>query len=469
MSTSVAQIDQWRGCLTEHQNLEFKEAKTQFDNRRLYEYCVALANEGGGHLVLGVSNSPPRTVVGSSAFNDLTAIASKVFDVLGFRVEFEEVLHPDGRVVVVSVPPRPRGTAYHLDGRYLMRSGEALVPMSEDRLRMIFSEGAPNWLEERATPPLDPQQVIEMLDTSGFFALLKLPYPPEQSGVIARLVGERLIDAVDGGYAIRRLGALLLAQRLDAFPEVARKSARVIVYNDISKINTKLEQIGAKGYAVGFRGMIRFIMSQLPQNEVVEDALRKEVKLVPEIAVRELVANALVHQDLAMSGTSVMIDVYSNRIEISNPGDPIVPVERFIDGYQSRNERMADLMRRFGICEEKSSGVDKVVAIAEAYQLPAPNFVVGHRRTSVIISGPKSFEQMDRDERVRAAYQHCALKWVMGERMTNQSLRERFRVPENRMASVSQVISASIDADLIKADDKAGTSRRYARYLPFWA
>lgn len=119
---------------------------------------------------------------------------------------------------------------------------------------------------------------------------------------------------------------------------------------------------------------MRFITSHLPQNEMIEDALRKEVKLVPEVVIRELAANALIHQDFTVAGTSMMVEIYSNRVEISNPGEPLVPVERFIDGYQSRNKRLADLMRRMGICEEKSSGIDRVVQAAEVFQLPAPDF-----------------------------------------------------------------------------------------------
>ena len=164
-----------------------------------------------------------------------------------------------------------------------------------------------------------------------------------------------------------------------------------------------------------------------------------------------------------MGGASVMIEIYSNRVEISNPGEPVVPVERFIDGYQSRNERLADLMRRMRICEEKSSGIDKVVNAAEVFQLPAPDFRSVHRRTVAIIFGPKDFEEMDRDDRIRACYQHCALKWVPSERMTNQTLRSRFHLPEAKSASVSQVIAATIEAGLIKADEKVGGSKRFAR------
>lgn len=261
----------------------------------------------------------------------------------------------------------------------------------------------------------------------------------------------------------------MLAKRLNDFPDIARKTPRVVVYTATSKLDTRLDQSGVKGYAVGFQGLVRFVMDQLPQNEVIEAALRREVKLVPEVAIRELVANALIHQDFTVSGASVMVEIYSNRVEISNPGEPLVPVERFIDGYQSRNERLANLMRRMGICEEKSSGIDRVVEAAEVYQLPAPDFRSGFHRTTITIFGPKSIEEMDREDRIRACYQHCALKWVMSARMTNQSLRERFRLPENKSQIVSQIIAATIEAGMIKLDVAVGTSRKFARYLPFWA
>jgi ATP-dependent DNA helicase RecG len=469
MTATPDQIDLWRSSASEHQRLEFKEAKTQFDNHKLYKYCVAIANEGGGQLILGVADDPQHSVVGTSAFNNPVEMAEKLFHTLGFRVDIDEVAHPSGRVLVFHIPSRPRGTAYHLDGAYLMRSGEGLVPMSEDQLRRIFAEGEPDWLEEPAIAGIDNQSVIELLDTESFFKLLKMPSPTERSGTIDRLVQERLIDREGDSFSIRRIGALLLARKLDAFTDLGRKAPRVVVYNGISKLETKLDQVGGRGYAVGFQGLIRFIMNQLPQNEVIEDALRKEVKLVPEITIREIVANALIHQDLMIGGVSSMIEIYSNRIEISNPGEPIVPVVRFIDGYQSRNERLANLMRRFGICEEKSSGIDKVINAAEVFQLPAPYFYVGHQRTISILYGPKPFDEMDRDDRIRACYQHAALKWVMSERMTNQSLRERFHLSEGKSAIISQIIASTIESGLVKQDEAAGQSRKFARYLPFWA
>ena len=120
---SVEQVDQWRQAKTETQNLEFKEAKNQYETKKLYKYCVALANEGGGHLLLGIADKLPREVVGTKAFENIIDITAKIFTVVGFRVDVNEVEHPDGRVLVFSIPPRPLGVAYHIEGTYLMRSG----------------------------------------------------------------------------------------------------------------------------------------------------------------------------------------------------------------------------------------------------------------------------------------------------------------------------------------------------------
>src|SRR5579872_4125118 len=335
MPISVDQIDLWRQVPTETEILEFKEAKNQFDNKKLYSYCVAIANEGGGHLILGIKNAPPRIVVGTNAFNNPAEMAEKIFRTLGFRVDISEVEHPDGRVVVFQIPARPRGVAYSIDGAYLMRCGESLVPMSQDVLRKIFAEGEPDWLEEPTLARLGPGQVLVLLDTPSLFRLLDLPYPATTDGVLEKLMAERLIDQQSGGsFSIRRIAGILLAKEIGIFPELARKAPRVIAYQGVSKVApTIIERVAVMGYAVGFQRLVKFVNSHLPQNEVIKDALRKEMKLIPEIAIRELVANALIHQDFTISGGSVMIEIYSNRLEISNMGEPVVPVERFIDGY----------------------------------------------------------------------------------------------------------------------------------------
>ena len=467
---SLETLDRWLAWAPESEHLEFKEAKQQFDQARLMRYCVALANEGGGHLVLGVTDKPPRRIVGTKAFRGLAEIRTRIFDTLRFRVEVEELAHPDGRLLVFEIPSRPVGTPLHYEGAYLMRVGDELVPMSPDQLRRIMDEGQPGWLEQSARENASPDEVVALLDTQSFFDLMQLPYPTTREGVLERLVQERLIEQRLSGWHISRLAALLLAKRLDAFPrELARKAPRVVIYAGTDKLETRDDKQDMRGYAVGFESLVDFVHSAAPQNRFVEQVVREEVKMFPRQAIRELVANSLIHQDFLATGASVMIEIFADRMEISNPGLPPINVERFIDEYRSRNERLAELMRRMGICEEKGSGIDKVVSAAEVFQLPAPDFRVNETRTTAILFAHQDFADMSKPDRVRACYQHCCLKYVNNQRMSNQSLRERFRLPESKAVTVSQVIGTAKDMGLIKTDESGTFSTRYARYLPFWA
>jgi ATP-dependent DNA helicase RecG len=466
-------LNHWLSAPVESEHLEFKEAKQQYDTVKLLRYCVALANEGGGYLVLGVTDKHPRRVVGSQAFpsaSSLNDIKARIVEKLRIRVETVELAHPDGRVLVFEVPSRLPGQALDYEGAYLMRAGDDLVPMTQDKLRRIFAEGQPDWFSQPAAQNVSADEVIALLDTQTYFDLSRLSYPTTRDAVLERLSGEGLIMRSTKGWTITNLAAILLAKRLDAFsPALARKAARVVIYEGADKTSTREDKPGIRGYATGFESLVDFVHSAAPLNRSIEQVVREEVKMFPKQALRELIANALVHQDFLSTGASVMIEMYADRVEISNPGVPPIQVERFIDEYRSRNERLADLMRRLGICEEKGSGVDKVVKAVEAFQLPAPDFRVGELRTTAVLFAYQDFSKMSKADRIRACYQHCSLMYVSNQRMSNQSLRERFGLPESRAATVSLVISAAKDAGLIKADESETTSTRYARYLPYWA
>jgi predicted HTH transcriptional regulator len=155
-------------------------------------------------------------------------------------------------------------------------------------------------------------------------------------------------------------------------------------------------------------------------------------------------------------------------VEITNPGAPLIPTDRFIDKVKSRNERLTDVMRRLGLCEEKSSGIDKVIRLVEAHQLPAPVFRASEDHTSVTLFAQKPFEEMSRSERLLACYQHACLCYVTQRKMTNQSLRERFNLPESKANTISQVIADAIKRGHVKSDDPENRSKKYAQYIPYW-
>jgi ATP-dependent DNA helicase RecG len=286
--------------------------------------------------------------------------------------------------------------------------------------------------------------------------------------VLEKLLDERLVARDNGHYHITNLGALLFAKNLTDFG-LARKATRVVKYKGKGKLHTEKDETLALGYGSGFRGVMTYVSGLLPSSEVIGAAIRREVLMYPPLAVRELVANAMVHQDLRDHGTHLTIDIYDDRLEICNPGLPTVATDRFIDSYKARNPLLASAMRRMGFCEDKGSGNDKVIDTCEAFQLPAPEFRINLNQTIAILYAHQDFGAMTRRGKIRATYQHCCLVYVTNQKMTNQSLRGRFIVPEGVRALVTRIIQETVKEGLIKLEDAAQKSRKFVSYVPFWA
>ena len=243
----------------------------------------------------------------------------------------------------------------------------------------------------------------------------------------------------------------------------------MIVYKGASRVVTKHEHEATRGYAAGFQRLLEYVNEQLPRSEEIGRALRRDVRLFPELAVRELVANALIHQDFTIRGTGPVVEIFEDRIEISNPGRPLIDTLRFIDEPPvSRNEDLARFMRRLNICEERGTGIDKVISEVELFQSPPPEFRVTENHTIAILYAPRKPTTMDRQDRVRACYQHACLRFVSNDIMTNASLRQRFGLAEKNAAAASRIIADTVAAGLVKAHDPESTSRKLSKYVPFW-
>lgn len=330
MSYYAEQIETWKTVKSENENLEFKEAKNGFDREKLFKYCVAISNEKGGHLVLGMADSVPRRCVGTNAFLDPTALKSDIRDKTRLNVDIFVESVDAKRILIIKIPSRPLGSAYDYKGAYLMRSGESLVSMTEDRLRAIFAEGQTEWGLKEIAQGVSGAHVLELLDYEVFEDFSQAVPVESISEKVARLEKTGLIVQSGDNFSITRLAAITLARNINDFPEISRKASRLIVYNGNDKLDTRHDVTGQKGYAAGFQGLVRLCMQHMPQNEVVQDALRKTVPLFPERALREVIANALIHQDLTETGVGPVVEIFKNRIEVSNPGVPVVPVDRLL-------------------------------------------------------------------------------------------------------------------------------------------
>lgn len=285
---------------------------------------------------------------------------------------------------------------------------------------------------------------------------------------MSKLEEEDIIVKRQSCFDITNLGAILFANDLSSFELLSRKKVRVIFYKGNNRINAIKEQLIKGGYAVSFEGLVEYIGANIPMNEEIGKALRRNIPMYPPIAIREFVANALIHQDFSIGGSSPMIEIFSNRMEITNPGKPLIDVFRFIDHTPiSRNEKLASLMRRMNICEERGSGIDRALVQCELAQLPAPDFQKEDLFTKVVMFSPMTLRQMDKEDKRRACYQHCCLQYLSGQKMTNESFRGRLNISNENYSMASRIISDTIKAGYIKLDD-ASTSKKYARYVPFW-
>lgn len=438
---------------------------------------ACLFNQTNGYLVFGVKDTV-QTIEGTTFKPSETKqkgqeLENWLHQYLDPRIDFRiyEFKYNDKDIVIFEIPAtlhqpvKFNREGYIRVGTYTRKLHE----FPEKEAKIWNKKTTKTFEEEIAKRNVTSDDVIQLLDTQAFFELLKLPYPTKREGVLQKLESEKFIKSISGKYQITNLGAILIAKNIDEFDSLARKAVRVIVYQGKNRVYTEREQVGKKGYAVGFEGMINWINSQLPANEEIGKAFRKEARMYPEIAIRELVANALIHQDFRESGTGTMIEIFQDRIEFTNPGLPLITTNRFIDEYQSRNEALASFMRRIGICEEKGSGIDKVIFQSELYQLPAPDFQAMEKHTKTIMFSFKELNDMDKNDKVRATYQHACLCYVSNEKMTNQSLRDRFKIEEKNSAIASRIIRDALQSNLIKEDDPDSRSRKFARYIPFWA
>lgn len=425
--------------------------------------------EDATHAILGTTFVPGRAKRGNQ---DLESWLVQVMQPrLHIRFHAGEV---DGQPVVALEIPAARDRPTAVNGRELVRVGSTNRtlrdnPEIERDLWRCF-ERTPFELQA-ALADQPAAEVLRLLDAVACFRLLNQALPSDRAEVMGALERERFVCRNDRGHwNVTNLGAVLFAVDMAAFPTVARKPLRIVVNRGRGRTEPERERMGRAGYAVDFAPAMEFLGAVLPRNEVIGSALRAEVPMYPDVALREIVANALIHQDFGVTGAGPMVEVFSDRVEVTNPGTTLGDIDRLLDqAPRSRNEALAAFMRRIGLCEERGSGVDRVVELTELYQLPPPRWEAVERSVRAILFAHREFREMDRAERVHACYLHACLQRVMGgQPMSNPTVRKRFGIEEKNSATASRIIKDALDEGRIKPYDP-NQGKRNARYLPHWA
>lgn len=379
----------------------------------------------------------------------------------------------DGKKLVVLIIQKASGQPVTFKKEPFIRVGSYTKPLRDypsmeaqlwDKLRLT------NFEKLAAKADLQKDDVFKLLDFACYFDLQNITLPSTQDGMLHYVLEDEIVIKQDNGlYTITNLGAILFAKKISDFPTVARKAVRIVQYEADTKLKILKEYNGTKGYAVGFEGLMGFLEALLPSEEVITETVRKTVTKYPMIALREIIANALIHQDFTVSGSSPLVEIFQSRIEVTNPGIPLVDINRFIDNPpKSRNETLSSLMRRLKMCEELGSGWDRIALECELKQLPAPKIMLYEENTKVILYSGLAFANIPREEKLWSCYLHACIKYLTHDGLTNSSMRQRFGLEDTASAQISRLIKDAVSEGLIKPFDE-NTAPKHMKYVPSWA
>lgn len=479
----VELVKQLIGHVSETQTIEFKDSNARFE--MIGRDIAALANsavvEGQdyAYMVWGVEDST-HAIIGTS-FDPLTAKRGNQELEIWLRVKLSSnaefrflSVDVDGKhVVVLRIWPAV-GYPVSFDNVEYIRSGTSTQPLQknsqrEQRLWDLTRSGA--FEDQIALRWLSRDEVLHKIDWARYFTQTGIPVPEGGSSILHYLVTDNIVKTLDSGqYAVTNLGALLFAANMDDFETVSRKAIRIIRYSGKDRIAATRSKIFLRGYA-DIDGVMDYIQALLPEQEVIDKGLRVTMNGYPELAIRELVGNMLIHQDLTIRGGGPLVEVFDDRVEFSNPGASLIQVPRLVnDPPQSRNPRLAELARRLHICEEAGSGWDKIIRSCELMQLPAPEIQESRGDAPsmrVRLMQRRPYRDLTVDERLQACYWHACLQYANGNALTNASLRERFGLSASSSSQISRLIADAISDRLIRPVD-ADAANKKMRYIPAW-
>ena len=382
------------------------------------------------------------------------------------------ILDYEGYSLLFVYIPEQSDKPVHLRGKDIYtsycRSAGQTVKMSRNQVKALIATSQGITFEEQvAKGELTKEEVLDLLDYKALYRILDKNLPKSEDSIIDRLTDYKLCKQTGDYWTISNLGAVLFSKNLQNFPNLVGHEVIVRKYVGANNRQLEFEQHVTFGYAVGFEWLVDFIMRNTSTEHI--DVKRKEIPKYPRVAIREFVANALVHQDFGITGMPVTIEIFSNRLSVTNAGAPLNDINRLIDlPPQSRNEQLAQMMFTLGVCERRGSGIDRAIAAVEEMFLPPVKFTKGEQHTRVFLYPQKSLKDMTKQEKISACYQHACLVYENGDRINNKSVRERFELSKNDSSVASRIISDTLESGLIKPADIETASKKYMTYIPYY-
>ncbi len=485
-SETMEIIYQLTGYPAETEWLEFKQSMN--NAQAVGKDISALANAAAYHerpyayKIWGVENES-RELVGTS-FKPLETKAQGNQDLEiwlrhqltpNANYEFITLQDEEKEFVVLKIaaaknhPVRFQSSTYIREGS----STTQLKPASEKEAELWRRLQQSDFEHGIARQSLSFEEVEELLDISSYFSLVRIQQPAQIESVLDALVRQELLIRQDDGLlSITNLGAILIAKRLSDFPSLRKRRLRFVRFLGNGKTDIIEDVFFEKGYALTLPEAQDRIIAASDQQDIQEGAFRRIRSTFPERAVRELLSNLVIHQDLNDNTQSPEVHLFNNRIEFTNPGTMLVPRDRIVNAQpKTRNAALVNILRQMDLCEEEGTGWDRIIEDCEARHIMAPAISSEEGSgTQVILYAGSPYQKMTKKERMAAAYWHACLMVTQFSALTNTSLRERFGLSseQKNIVSISRLIRECCNEGLIREEDP-DAGNRSMRYLPSWA
>lgn len=466
----------------EEEWLEFKHNNEDPD--QIGQYLSALGNaaalheKDAGYLIYGINNATheiegtkfdPSTAKkgGESLENYLAHMLSPNARFVFYSLEIE-----DAHVIVGSIdkasfyPLSFAGTEYIRIGANKKKLRE--FPESERFLwRAISIE---RFELDPAARNLTIEGVTKLLDLSIYYALQGKPYPARLEDISVDLTRDHILKPQDDGrYIITNAGALSIGRDFGNFPSIQNKLIRVILHDGEYLTSFVGEKEFVKGYACCFEDIVDYIDERSGKKEIIDGAIRHSERPFPLLSIREMLGNAMIHQDLTSAGTYIIVHVFPSRIEISNPGKLLCDINRTIDAIPKvRNEILGNILRKMKIVEEQGSGYDRIEESCAKALVPSVLVQTDEDYTVAKLFARHGYREFDSADLIRTCYTFACLRHFNGLEVTNKAIRERFGIDERNAALASRILKATEETGKIKKASDSGTKKN-ARYVPYYA
>ena len=341
-------------------------------------YVVALANERGGRLVLGMADARPHKVVGSDfAVNETGNLEDEIYERLHIRVRTEELYdEKQRRVLVINVPSRPVGKALRFEGVPLMRVGESLREMDDAEYFSVISEQDPDF-SSRVCKGLTLNDLdAEAIENMRHLIADKQKRPDATTVPLNQILKDLLLIDDDGNL---KYATLLLLGKSEAINRYLPQANVVIEYrNNHSQVRYSARQEYRLPLFIAIEKIWEYI-DQPACNPLlhVNDLPRiLDCPAFNKETIREALINAMIHRSLQM-GSDIFIHLYPDMVEISNPGGfPYgVNLGNILTVNSSpRSRLMAEVIEKTGLIERSGQGVDIMFTNCIKEGKPLPDY-----------------------------------------------------------------------------------------------